>query len=88
MTTTVPENKLNSSQSLPETSSGKLNVWQKQVDVEDDNDRVDHGDDHEDANNLHDDIYANENFSSFQNTSFLRSTLQRRTLILILQLSE
>ena len=60
MTTAVPKNKLKSSQSLPETSSEKINVWQKQVDVEDDNDDGDDGDDSDDANNIHDDIYADD----------------------------
>ena len=53
MTTATPKNKLKSSQSLPKGSSGKVNVWQKQVDVEDDNDDGDDGDSHEDANNVH-----------------------------------
>ena len=56
----VPKKWLKSSQSLPEASSGKINVWQKQVDVEDDNDDGDDGDDSEDANNIHDDIYADD----------------------------
>ena len=60
MTTAVPKNKLKSSQSLPEASSEKINVWQKQVDVEDDNDDGDDGDDSDDANNIHDDIYADD----------------------------
>ena len=60
MTTAVPKNKLNSSQSLPEASSGKINVWQNQLDVEDDNDDVDDDDDSEDANNVHGDIYADD----------------------------
>ena len=60
MTTAVPKNKLNSSQSLPEASSGKINVWQKRVDVEDENDDGDDGDDSEDVNNIHDDIYADD----------------------------
>ena len=51
MTTAVPKNNLKSSQSLPEASSGKINMWQKQVDD---------GDDTEDANNIHDDIYADD----------------------------
>ena len=60
MTAAVPKNKLTGFQSLPEASSGKISVRQKQVDVEDDNDHGDHGDDHEDANNIHDDTYAND----------------------------
>ena len=52
------KNKLKRSQILPEASSGKINVWQKQVDVEDDDDD---GDDSEDTNNIHDDIYADDN---------------------------
>ena len=60
MTTAVPKNKLNSSQSLPEASSGKVNAWQKQVHVDDDNDDGDDGDDREDANNIQDDIYADD----------------------------
>ena len=38
----------------------KINVWQKQVDVEDDNDDGDDGDDSDDANNIHDDVYADD----------------------------
>ena len=60
MTTAVPKNKLKSSQSLPEASSGKIIVWQNQIDVEDDNDDGDDGDDSEDANNIQDDIYADD----------------------------
>ena len=60
MTTAVSKNKLKSSQSLPEASSGKINVWQQRVDVEDENDDGDDGDDSEDVNNIHDDIYADD----------------------------
>ena len=60
MTTAVSKNKLKSSQSLPEASSGKINVLQKQVDGGDDNDDGDDGDDSEDANKIHDDIYADD----------------------------
>ena len=60
MTTAVPKNKLKSSQSLPEAASEQINVWQKQVDVEDDNDDGDDGDDSDDANHIHDDIYADD----------------------------
>ena len=56
MTTAVTK----SSQSLPEASSEKINVWQKQADAEDDNDDGDDGDDSEDANKIHDDIYADD----------------------------
>ena len=38
----------------------KIIVWQKQVDVEDDNDDGDDGDDSDDANNIHDDVYADD----------------------------
>ena len=54
------KNKLNSSQSLPEASSGKINVWLKQVDVEDDDDDGDDGDDSDDAKHIHDDIHADD----------------------------
>ena len=60
MTTAVPKNKLKSSQSLPEASSGRIHGRQKQVDVEDDNDDGDDGDDSDDANNIHDDVYADD----------------------------
>ena len=60
MTTAVPKNKLKSSQGFPEASSGKINVWQKRVDVEDENDDGDDDDDSEDVNNIHDDIYADD----------------------------
>ena len=44
----------------PEASSEQTNMWQKQVDVEDDNDDGDDGDDSDDANNIHNDIYADD----------------------------
>ena len=56
MTTAVTK----TSQSLPEASSEKINVWQKQADAEDDNDDGDDGDDSEDANKINDDIYADD----------------------------
>ena len=38
----------------------KIIVWQKQVDVEDDNDDGHDGDDSDDANKIHDDVYADD----------------------------
>ena len=35
-------------------------MWQKQVDVEDDNDDGDDGDDSDDAKHVHDDIHADD----------------------------
>ena len=60
MTTAVSKNKLKSSQSLPEASYGKIHMWQKQVDVEDDNDDGDDGDDSDDAKHIHDNIHADD----------------------------
>ena len=60
MTTAISKNKLKSSQSLPEASYGKIIMWQKQVDVEDDNDDGNDGDDSDDAKHIHDDIHAGD----------------------------